>query len=131
MDAIDFYIHESTPGGIQSLKYGLPQWAPSSTVGPHEIIQENFEKNGNLIFVKILELSVSTTGSGIDLQFQDLTRATPLDKMFVVKDIVANFTVIPFLYLFPYNKIDMRVLSGAGIVSYAVLYQKIHMKRTK
>lgn len=131
MDAIDFYIHESTEGGIQSLKYGLPQWAPSSSIGPHEIIKEEFEKNGNLKFIKILELSVSTSGSGIDFVFQDQTRAVPLNKMLVIKDIVADFTITPFLYLFPYNVIDMRVLSGAGLMTYSVLYQKIHFKRTK
>lgn len=126
MDTVDQYIFEQIDPKL--LSFDEPRWLPSSTLGFASVINAEFEVNGNVRYIKVLQLSISTTGSGLTFTMLDQTKKGALQTMFVVNDIVPITNIFPFSYLFTSNQVKINVANGAGIFNYSLLYQKVYIK---
>lgn len=127
MDEVDIVIAQKVDP--KQLVYEAPEWYNSSTTGFNENLTFQPLFNTNISFIKMFKLFLSTGGSGLTFNLTDPSSANK--TMLQIQDIVPTNNTFDIIYLWQGDKATITCNSGAGIIKYSILVQRIHFKEKK
>ena len=125
MSAIDKYLDGQFFGLNNKYEpdYQLLTWIESTLVGGFQTVDIPLMQSGNVLFIRLEQMTISTDGLGGTVSFRDSRLA---NNLFTINNNVSYFTVCKFDYLV--NNTSLQIVSTSATVLFALGFSRISTK---
>ncbi len=120
----DFGNNSANEGENWQPRYQLLTWMPSALVGGFQTVTIPTDESGNVLFIRIHQMSISTDGLGGTITFSDKRIVTPL---FSIINNISFWSVGGFDYIV--NDTKFTMVSNSATVQFALGYSPISKGR--
>lgn len=125
MSAIDKYLDSQFFGLNNKYEpdYQLLQWIESTLIGGVQTVDIPLMQSGNVLFIRLEQIAISTDGLGGTVSFRDSRLA---NNLFSINNNVSYFTVTKFDYLV--NNTSVQIVSTSATVLFSIGFSRISTK---
>lgn len=125
MSAIDKYLDGQFFGLNNKYEpdYQLLQWIESTLIGGVQTVDIPLMQSGNVLFIRLEQIAISTDGLGGTVSFRDSRLA---NNLFSINNNVSYFTVTKFDYLV--NNTSVQIVSTSATVLFSIGFSRISTK---
>lgn len=125
MSAIDKYLDNQFFGLYNKYEpdYQLLTWIESTLIGGFQTVDIPLMKSGNVLFIRLEQIAISTDGLGGTVAFRD---SRLLNNLFTINNNVSYFTVTKFDYLA--NNTSLQIVSTSATVLFSLGFSRISTK---
>lgn len=125
MNAIDKYLDGQFFGLNNKYEpdYQLLQWIESTLIGGVQTVDIPLMQSGNVLFIRLEQIAISTDGLGGTVSFRDSRLA---NNLFTINNNVSYFTVTKFDYLV--NNTSVQIVSTSATVLFSIGFSRISTK---
>lgn len=125
MSAIDKYLENQFFGLNNKYEpdYQLLTWIESTLIGGVQTVDIPLMQSGNVLFIRLEQIAISTDGLGGTVAFRDSRLA---NNLFTINNNVSYFTVTKFDYLV--NNTSLQIISTSATVLFSLGFSRISTK---
>lgn len=125
MNAIDKYLDGQFFGLNNKYEpdYQLLNWIESTLIGGVQTVDIPLMQSGNVLFIRLEQIAISTDGLGGVVSFRDSRLA---NNLFSINNNVSYFTVTKFDYLV--NNTSIQIVSTSATVLFSIGFSRISTK---
>jgi len=125
LSAIDKYLDSQFFGLNNKYEpdYQLLQWIESTLIGGVQTVDIPLMQSGNVLFIRLEQIAISTDGLGGTVSFRDSRLA---NNLFSINNNVSYFTVTKFDYLV--NNTSVQIVSTSATVLFSIGFSRISTK---
>lgn len=125
MNAIDKYLDGQFFGLNNKYEpdYQLLTWIESTLIGGVQTVDIPLMQSGNVLFIRLEQIAISTDGLGGVVSFRDSRLA---NNLFSINNNVSYFTVTKFDYLV--NNTSVQIVSTSATVLFSIGFSRISTK---